>query len=430
MRILFLSHYFPPEVNAPASRTYDHTVRWKQAGHHVTVITCNPNCPTGILFPGYRNLVWPQREVVDGIEVIRVWTYLAPNAGTLKRTLNYLSYMGSAVLAGLFVPRPDVVVATSPQFFCGWAGVIVSRLRRVPFVLEVRDIWPESIETVGAIRSRGVLRLLQRLERWMYLSANHIVTVGEGYRQKILERAKIPERISVVMNGVDLNRFTPGMPDLALRQKWQGVGKFVCAYVGTIGMAHGLDVVLEAAQILKSHGRDDIVFWLVGEGARKTELQAEAERRGLNGQVVFTGRVPKEEIPRILASADACLVHLKKTELFETVIPSKMFEIMAMAKPIIMGVRGEAMRIVANCQAGVPMEPESPLSLLEAIDRVRSLPWQDSLWREKVRQCVALNFSRDTLAAKMLKILEAVVANGNRSAKGSSLQNKLEAPLA
>ncbi|HPU08071.1 MAG TPA: glycosyltransferase family 4 protein, partial [Thermogutta sp.] len=359
MHILFLTHYFPPEVNAPASRTYEHAVRWVRAGHRVTIITCNPNCPTGILFPGYKNRLRPQRENMDGMEVVRVWTYLAPNAGTVRRIVNYLSFMVSAVLVGLWLEKPDVIVATSPQFFCGWAGVLLSRLKRLPFVLEIRDIWPESIETVGAIRFRPVLRFLQFLERVMYRSADHIVAVGEGYRQKILEKVNIPQRISVITNGVDLERFRPQPLDKELRRKWNGEGKFVCAYVGTIGMAHGLEIVLDAAERLRDQGRNDIVFWLVGEGARKAYLENEARQRGLKDRVIFTGRLPKEEMPRVLASADACLVHLRKTELFETVIPSKIFEMMAMGKPIIMGVRGEALRIVEESGAGVAMEPES-----------------------------------------------------------------------
>ncbi|MBC7351307.1 MAG: glycosyltransferase family 4 protein [Thermogutta sp.] len=426
MHILFLTHYFPPEVNAPASRTYEHAVRWVRAGHRVTVITCNPNCPTGILFPGYKNRLRPQRELIDGIEVIRVWTYLAPNAGTVRRIINYLSYMLTSVLAGLWIKSPDVIVATSPQFFCGWAGVILSRLRRRPFVLEIRDIWPESIETVGAIRFRPILRFLQFLERVMYRSADHIVAVGEGYRRKILEKVNIPERISVVMNGVDLERFRPQPADEELRRQWNGDGKFVCAYVGTIGMAHGLDVVLEAAEKLRASGRDDVVFWLVGEGARKEELELEARRRGLEGRVVFTGRLPKEEMPRVIASADACLVHLRKTELFETVIPSKIFEMMAMGKPIIMGVRGEALRIVEEAGAGVAMEPESAESLLACIEKLRSGNLFPADYPQRVREYLRRNYSRDALAEKMLN----VICESTRIPKGTqdSPRTRRESP--
>jgi len=151
IRILFLSHYFPPEGNAPASRVYEMAKRWVAAGHKVEVITGVPNVPSGIIYKGYKNRL-RQIEFIDGIRVTRVWTYIAANRGKIKRVINYLSYMASAVVAGLFVRKPDVVIATSPQFFCGWAGVFLARIRRVPFVLEIRDIWPSSIVAVGAMR--------------------------------------------------------------------------------------------------------------------------------------------------------------------------------------------------------------------------------------------------------------------------------------
>ena len=164
MRILFLSHYFAPEGNAPATRVHGLTRRWVRDGHDVTVVTCAPNVPSGVVYEGYRNR-WRQREKTEGVDVVRVWTWMAPNAGTVRRILNYLSYMVTATLAGLRGPRPDVVIATSPQFFCGWAGVFVSRLRRRPLVLEVRDLWPESIVAVGAMRDSRIIRSLEWLER-------------------------------------------------------------------------------------------------------------------------------------------------------------------------------------------------------------------------------------------------------------------------
>lgn len=414
MRILFFSHYFPPEVNAPAGRTYEHAVRWVKAGHDVTVVTCVPNCPDGVVYPGYRNRFRRQIEMLDGIRVVRVWTYLAPNAGTVRRILNYLSFMVSSVWAALRLPRPDVLVATSPQFFCGWAGVWIHRLRRVPFVLEIRDIWPESIETVGAIRFRPVLRVLEWLERRMYRAADHIVAVGEGYQRKILERVDIPDRISVITNGVDLDRFSLQSPDRELRKRWFGENKFVCAYVGTIGMAHGLEVVLDAADILRRRGRDDAVFWLVGDGACRERLQAEAERRGLNDRVVFTGRQNKEEVPRVLASVDACLVHLRKTSLFETVIPSKIFEMMAMAKPIIMGVNGDAREITARAGAAIAIEPESPDSLADAVIRLADDSTLRGQLASAARQYVAAHYDRNRLAADFLALLQAVAERPRR----------------
>ena len=213
MNILFFTHYFPPEGNAPASRTYEHCARWVAAGNDVTVITCVPNVPNGVSYEGFKNRFWPQVEEVDGIRVVRVWTFLAANAGNLKRIINYISYMFSAVFAALFwAKRPHVIVATSPQFFCGWAGVIASWLRWAPLVLEIRDIWPESIVTVGAMKKGIAVRILEYLERAMYRSARHIVTVGNGYRQNVESKAAVSGRISVVTNGVDATLFKPTEP--------------------------------------------------------------------------------------------------------------------------------------------------------------------------------------------------------------------------
>ena len=419
MRILFLSHYFPPEVNAPAARTFDHCLRWAKAGHDVTAVTCAPNCPDGVLYPGYKNSLRRQVELVEGVRVVRVWTYLAANAGTVRRIVNYLSYMLSAVLASIRLPRPDVVVATSPQFFCGWAGVLVSRLKCAPFVLEIRDIWPEGIEAVGGMRNRRILLgVVERMARWMYLAADHIVTVGKGYREKILEEVDVRSRISIVTNGVDLRRFVPAGPDRQFLREWGLENRFVCSYLGTIGMAHRLEVVLQAASILKQKGRRDIRFLLVGDGASRQRLESEAEEAGLQDLVIFTGRLPKEKMPTILASSNACLIHLRKCELFRTVIPSKIFETMAMGRPIIMGVEGHARQIVMQAGAGLEMEPESAEALAEAVERLADNPELVAQCGQAARDFVATYYDRDVLAAGLLRLLEDV-AVGKRDGEVS-----------
>lgn len=408
MRILFLTHYFPPEVNAPASRTYEHCVRWVREGHEVTVVTCAPNCPDGVVFAGYRNRLRRQVETVDRIRVVRVWTYLAANAGTVKRIANYVSYMLSAVWCCLWMRRADVVVATSPQFFCGWAGVWVSRLKRVPFVLEIRDIWPESIVAVGALGNRRLLGFLEWLERRMYRAANHIVTVGNGYRERIQPKLTRDVPMSVIPNGVDLERFVPHEPDSEFLRQWNLEERFVCSYVGTVGMAHGLEVVIEAAKLLRARGRDDIRFLIVGDGARRAELEREVKEAGLSDHIVFTGRLPKEEMPRVIASSDACLIHLRGCELFGSVIPSKIFEIMAMQRPIIMGVKGEAQDLVMAAGAGVVMEPDSAESLVACLDELTS--GADSAQRlgEAARDFVAGSYSREAFARDYLELLQSL----------------------
>jgi glycosyltransferase involved in cell wall biosynthesis len=414
MRVLFLSHYFPPEVNAPAARTYEHCRRWAAAGHDVTVLTCVPNCPDGVPFAGYRNRLRRQVEMIDGVRVVRVWTHLAANRGTFRRTANFVSYLASAGVASLRLPRPDVVIATSPQFFCGWAGVLVSRLKRVPFILEIRDIWPESIEAVGALRNRPLLRALTNLERRMYLAADHIVTVGEGYRTNILGKVNVADRIDVITNGVDPDSFRPRDRDLRFRHHWDLEGKFVVSYVGTIGMAHGLEVVLEAARQLRARGRDDIRFCLVGDGAARADLEEQARRDGLDHLVRFTGRLPREQMPDVMAASDACLVHLRGKELFNTVIPSKIFEAMAMGRPIIMGVRGEARDIVLRAEAGIEMEPDCPHSLLAAVEALADQPALASELGRSARDFVLEHYNRDRLAERYLELLHSVCGAQNR----------------
>ena len=406
MHILFLSHNFPPEVNALATRTYEHCRRWVASGHRVTVVTCAPNYPRGIVFEGYRN-AWRSEEKMDGIRVVRVGTLLAPNEGFLRRTIYYLSYMVRAALFGVTLRDVDVVVSSSPQFFGGFAGALVRWIRRWPFVLEIRDIWPESIIAVGAMKQSRVIRFLEWLEHRMYRAADHIVTVGEGYKRQLLDRDVPESKITVVPNGVDLSRGPVKGNSEEIRRQLDSEGKFVCAYVGTVGMAHGLDVVIEAAEKLRSCGRDDIKFWIVGDGAERATLEEKARRSGL-ANVVFTGLVSKDRVAEIIASADTSLVHLRGTALFGTVIPSKIFEIMDARIPIIMGVRGDARDIVVNNNAGVEMTPDDPDSLIACLDKVAA----DSNAYRHGREFIAKFYNRDDLANRMLEVLLRFGRNG------------------
>ena len=406
MHILFLSHNFPPEVNALATRTYEHCRRWVASGHRVTVVTCAPNYPRGIVFEGYRN-AWRSEEEMSGIRVVRVGTLVAPNEGFLRRTIYYVSYMLRAAFFGVTLRDVDVVVSSTPQFFGGWAGVLCRWMRRWPFVLEVRDIWPESILAVGAMKRTMVIRFLEWMEHRMYGAATHIVTVGEGYKRQLLERGVPESMITVVPNGVDLSRGPVRDNREEIRRELASEGKFVCAYVGTVGMAHGLEVVIEAAEKLRSLGRDDIKFWIVGDGAERAALEEKARRNGLEN-VVFTGLVAKDRVAEIIASADTSLVHLRGTALFGTVIPSKIFEIMDARIPIVMGVRGEARDIVVNNNAGVEMTPDNPESLIACLDKIAADP---SAYRHG-RDFIAKHFNRDELANRMLDVLQRFGTNG------------------
>ncbi len=411
MKILFISHYFYPEGNAPATRVYEMTRRWAEAGHDVTVVTGVPNVPAGVVYEGFENK-WRQEEGLRGVRVVRVWTYLAANAGTGRRIASYLSFMLAAFWAGLRLDRPDVVIATSPQFFCGWGGRLLASARRLPFVLEVRDLWPESIVAVGAMKESRLTGFLQWLELKLYAGAARIVTVGDSYRDRLLDRGVDPAVISVVPNGVDLASFTgvDSSPDSRANFRAEfGLGdRFVCAYIGTIGMAAGLGIVLRAAELLRDAGRQDLCFLLVGDGAERSNLQGELEKRGLTN-VIMTGRLPKSRIPEVLAGIDACLVHLVRTELFETVIPSKIFEAAAMRKPIILGVEGFSASLVSEAGAGICIEPENESELIAAVDQLARYPEKASAMGTAGLELVTRRYNYDLLAVEYLAQLNELL---------------------
>lgn len=406
MKILVLTHYYPPEVNAPASRLSEHARVWAQAGHEVTVVTCVPNHPTGRAYPGYRNRLW-QEEERDGVRVIRLWTWLAANEGFLPRIANYVSYLLSVFLWMWRLPKADVVLSTSPQFFCGLAGWLLKRKRR-PWVLEIRDLWPESIVTVGAMKRGAAIKLLEAIERFAYRKADLVVSVTDGFVPHIRER-RGDGPIAVIKNGVDLTTFTT--PDAAAEAAFRAAhdltGKFVAAYVGTHGMAHKLDTVLEAAELLR--GRSDIAFLLVGEGAERARLVGEVAARGLSN-VVMLGQQPKSAMPSIWAASDAALVLLRRVDTFKTVIPSKMFEAMAMACPMIMGVEGEAKALMEAGGAGIAITPESAAELAAAVTRLADDPELAAQLGESGRSFVAREFDRRALAERLLGEMQALVA--------------------
>ncbi len=408
VHVLFLTDNFPPEVNAPASRTFEHCREWVRAGHKVTVVTCAPNFPTGRVFPGYRNRLWA-RETMDGIEVVRVWSYITANEGFLKRVLDYQSFMVSATIASLFVRKVDVVVGTSPQFFTACAARVVGLLKRRPWVFELRDLWPESIKAVGAMRSGRAIEWLERLELYLYRRAAAVVSVTESFKRNLASRGIDAAKIEVVTNGVDISRFQPRPKDRELLAELGLEDAFVAGYIGTHGMAHALETLLDAADRLRDEG---VVFLFLGDGARKQALRDKAREMGLQN-VRFVDTVKKEDVARYWSILDVSVIHLRKTDLFTTVIPSKLFESMGMGLPVLHGVEGESADIVRAEGAGIPFEPENADELCAAIRRLRSDPAEMQRFREA---CLAgaRNYDRATLAGRMLAVLERVVAARRR----------------
>jgi glycosyltransferase involved in cell wall biosynthesis len=419
MRIVFFSHYYPPEVNAPASRTSEHCRAWADAGHEVTVVTCAPNHPSGRVYPGYRNRLY-QTETLDGVRVVRVWTFLAANEGVVLRTLSYLSYLISATAALPWLARPDVVVSTSPQFFCGLTGMVARSLFKAPWVLEIRDLWPESIVTVGAMRKGLMVRLLERLEALAYRKADRIVSVTHSFVPHIVARGSDPDKIAVIKNGADLTLFTKFEMAAGIKTRLGLENRFVAGYVGTHGMAHGLSVVLEAADRLRDDPR--IAFLLVGDGAERANLEQIREKKQLNN-VVILGQRPKEEMPSLWTAIDASLILLRRHDLFKKVIPSKMFEAMAMGCPIVLGVEGEARALLHEAGAGIAIAPESAEELAAAVVRLAENPALAGKLGDRGCGYVREHHDRARLATRYLDLLRQVAGERSVALKLSGVQD-------
>jgi colanic acid biosynthesis glycosyl transferase WcaI len=414
LNILFLTENFPPETNAAATRVYERACYWVKAGHRVTVITSAPNFPDGILFPGYVNR-WRQVNKISGIRVIRVKTFIAPNMGLVRRTIDFLSFMVTGVWAGLFVPMPDVIVATSPQFFTAVAGWLLGLVRRVPFVFELGDLWPASIAAVGVLQPGRVLQTIEKFELHLYRSAEAVVALTSAFKENLVARGIAENKIAVIPNGVDLWRYGLREQDADLARQWNLNGHFVVGYVGTHGMAHALGNVLDAAE--KLLGRDDIRFLLTGAGAEREGLVREAARRNLSN-VIFMPSQPKSAMPGVWSLCNIALVHLKNDPVFAGVIPSKMFEAMAMGLPVLIAApEGVASQILLSDKAGLHVPAQDPVALAGAT--VRMADDKEGLKTLAANSlAAAASHSREHQARHMVTVLECVIERrGSEAAK-------------
>ena len=406
MRILFLCQYFPPESNAPASRTFEHARHWVRMGHEVTVVCGLPNHPDGIIPEKYRGTVL-YREEMDGIKVLRCWLYATPNRGVVRRSLSFFSFMVSAIFFGTFCTgRCDVVAATSPQMLCGLAGYIVSLLKRRPFVLEIRDLWPKQIIELGAVTNPAIIGLLSRIELFMYRRARAIVTVAEATRELIHARGIPLEKIHTITNGIDEDCFRPMDRMTPLRKAYGWDTKIVVMYIGTHGMSQGLETILDTAKLLEDSREIHFVF--AGSGADRESLIARAREMKLSN-LEFLPMQAKELMPECYATADIGLVPLKKRDVFLYNIPSKMFEIMACARPIILGVEGQAKRLLDEAESGLAVEPENPPAFADAI----RLLAEDGTLRQRLgengRRHVVAHYTRRQNAQRYIECFDTLV---------------------
>lgn len=401
MKMLFITDNFFPEVNAPATRTLEHCKEWVKEGVEVTIVTCVPNFPHGNIYEGYKNKFY-QTEIIEGIKVIRVWSYITDNSGLIKRILDYSSFAFTAFLIGLF-QKHDVVIATSPQFFTTWAAWGISKIRRKPWIFELRDIWPESIRAVGAIKHNGILNWLEKIELGLYRDAEKVIVVTEAFKNNLTQRGIDSKKIEIVTNGSNIDLFFPREKDYGLLEALNLENKFVIGYIGTHGMAHSLDFIVQSIAKITD---EKIHFLFIGDGSMKKKICRLAMELSLTN-ITFLDPIAKDEVPRYLSIIDVSLAPLIKSDTFKTVIPSKIFEASAMQKPTLLGVEGQAKEILELHNAGISFEPENEEDFLQKVLLLKEDP---QLYSDLLRGCknLAQAYDRKKLANKMLKSLKKI----------------------
>ena len=408
LNILFLTDNFPPERNVPAMRTWEHVSRWVKDGHRVTIITTAPNFPQGKPLAGYTNR-WYMKEDMGGVTVIRVKSYIAANEGFLKRILDYVSFMVTGGIVAMFQKRPDILITTSPQFFCAVAGWVVSRLRRLPWIFELRDLWPASIVAVGAMKEGIAIKTLYWMEMSMYRAADRVIAVTKGLKQDLVDRGIPSDKIVVVRNGADTNRFTPRPKDATFVEKFGLQGKFVVGYYGTIGMGAGVQTAVDAGRVLRDRGRDDIVIMLAGAGAEYDEVEKSIQEQGLTN-VKLLPPFDQADMPAMWSLLDGAIVMMKDRPLFRATISSKTFEALAMGMPVIMSLpAGEATGLVDEYGFGINVLPENPEDMANAIQKLADDPALTKALGQKALEA-SRDFSRERSAGLVMDVVQDVMA--------------------
>ncbi len=407
MRILYFTQYFPPEVGATQTRAWEMCRFLIDEGHYVTVVTEVPNHPSGIIPPDYQDRL-SERKWESGIDVLRLWVAASPEKTFRSRMQFYLSYMAMASVAGVAIRgKYDLVFATSPPLFVGAAGLASALKRRIPFVFEVRDLWPESAVALGELKSRRAIAAAERLEKALYGRAARIVAVTEGIRKSLVERKISSEKVALIPNGANTDRFTYQREAArTLRAELGLEGKFIALYAGIHGVAQGLETVLYAAKLLSE--KTDIYFLLVGEGPRKQALQEMSMSLGL-GNVRFLSEVPTERMPAFLSAAGCSLVPLRDEPLFRGALPSKLFEAWACSCPVVLSVAGEAALVLSRADGGIATAPEDPIGMAEAISYMYHNKEKAEMMGGRGRAYVETYYSRRSQARMLEALLREVV---------------------
>jgi colanic acid biosynthesis glycosyl transferase WcaI len=410
MRVLILSQYYTPE---PVPKPGELARALAERGHSVAVVTGFPNYPSGKLYQGFR-LGLLKREKIDGIPVTRTYEFPYHGKSVVGRVFNYLTFMLSAPLGSFFAPKCDAIYVWHPPLTIGLSAWLIARMRGVPFVYDVQDIWPEAAVVSGLLKRGWLIDFMDKLEKFVYRRADYLLVVTDGARNNLISKGVAAAKISVMPHWVEESIFQQNAENtgLRLREEYGWKDRFVVLFAGNIGIVQGLEVVVRAAMELQSNG--DVLFALVGDGTDKARLQQLADQIGLDN-IHFIERQPMERMPEFMTGADALLVHLKKSEFSRHAIPGKTLAYLAAGKPILMAVEGAAAQLVTEAGAGIVVSPEDPKALADAIRSVIAMPEAErAAMGERGRQYLLENLSKQKVISQYEEILQRVASRNGR----------------
>ncbi|HKW58990.1 MAG TPA: glycosyltransferase family 4 protein [Candidatus Dormibacteraeota bacterium] len=401
--IMFLTHYFPPEIGAPQARMFELARRLDELGDHVTVVTAFPNYPTGVIHTGYEGR-FAMEEDMDGVRVLRRWVFATPNSGFFRRILNWMSFVVTSLTAARKVGPVDVIFVQSPPLSIGIATLAFARLKRAPFVFNVSDIWPQSAVELGMLRNRLAIRLAEALEMHIYRRAARVTVPTPGMLERLATRGVPRDKLVLLTNGVDTSTYAPQPPDHSLAERLGFNGRTVFLYAGTHGLSQGLDVILEAAKLTRD---PNVLYVLAGEGADKAALVAKARRENIDN-VLFLPNQPKSSMPALLNAVYAGIISLKPLDLFRSALPSKMFESMAVGQPLVASLWGEGAELIEAAGCGLVAQPGNPQHLRDAVETLAADPGRAREMGRRGRDYVDERFNRRKIAIRLHELLAGV----------------------
>jgi glycosyltransferase involved in cell wall biosynthesis len=405
-----ISQYFFPETGATSNRIFSLAKKFKEEGHDVRVISEKANHPKGVFFEGFEEGMFLDREY-KGIPVTYSWVYARPEKGFIGRILFYVSFMLTAVMAAFRTKgKFDIVCASSPPLFVGISGWIIAMIKSAKFVFDVRDLWPDVAVKMGALSNNFAINIAERIERLLYTKADLITTVTPSFRKTISGKGADLSKIKVITNGTDPDIFKIENVNGQLRTSLGLSDRFYVSYVGNIGLAQGLEHIIESAAQLDKKGYKDIAFLIIGDGPKKEELKSLVEFKKV-GNVRFIDRVSLDIASKYMNASDILLVPLANDPIYSQFIPSKLFDSMAASKPILLSVDGEARKIIEQSEAGFYYEAESADQLSKKIIWLKTHTKEAEGMGRKGRDFVIKNYSRKVQAQKMLDSFQELILN-------------------